>query len=144
MRDMGSLTGNEDRGKEVVGYLSIFYVYRFQFSFLVYQRGNSLLGLSFLTKCIYLYNPFLLFFAPLASLSFTCAYFFLIPSLHIQAASPYSSQASCPCFQCLWISFLYLSFTSRSSLSHASFLTSVFAFLHRVLMKLIKVPCRLM
>ncbi|KAK4806919.1 LOW QUALITY PROTEIN: hypothetical protein QYF61_012640 [Mycteria americana] len=59
-----------------------------------------------------------------------CALAFLIPSLHIQAESLYSSQDTCPCFHCLCISFLHFSLTKRSLLSHAGLLPSLPDFLH--------------
>ncbi|KAK4817094.1 hypothetical protein QYF61_027925 [Mycteria americana] len=56
----------------------------------------------------------LLFFASLAKFSSSCALAFLTPSLHNWAASLYSSQGTCPCFHCLYISFLPFSLTSSS------------------------------
>ncbi|KAK4810548.1 hypothetical protein QYF61_004511 [Mycteria americana] len=62
--------------------------------------------------------------------SSSCALAFLIPSLHIQAVSLYSSQDTHPWFHCLCISFLRCTLSRRSLLSHAGLLPSLPDFLH--------------
>lgn len=73
---------------------------------------------------------FLLFFVSLAKLSSSCALAFFIPFLHIQAAPLCSSQAICPWFHCLCISFSCFNLTKMSLLSHADVLHSLPDCLH--------------
>jgi len=61
---------------------------------------------------------------PCSLFSYIYTIAFLISALQVWKASLYSSLATCSCFHYLYFSFLFLSLTSRSLLSHASFLTS--------------------
>ena len=50
MKDLGSLTGSEDQGKDIVEYLSLLHICYYQFTLLICQRGHTLLRLSFLAN----------------------------------------------------------------------------------------------
>lgn len=66
---------------------------------LSFVRG-SMLSLVFLLWSMYMYRPFLLFFASLSVFSSIHALPFLLPSLHIWTVFLYSSWGTWPCFHC--------------------------------------------
>ena len=59
---------------------------------------------------MYLWNPFLLFSTSLAKFSSICTLVFLIPSLHVWMVFLCSSQATDPCFHCLYFLLLFPQF----------------------------------
>lgn len=83
-------------------------------------RGGSL-SFAYLLWPVYLRNSFLLFSTPLIKFNYICTLAILISSLHIQAASPHCSQVTHSTFHILLVLSQIL--TSRSSLSHLSFLS---------------------
>ena len=55
---------------------------------------------------------------------------FLLPSLHVQTASLYSSQVKHPCFHCLYAAFLPFSLICKSLPSHVGFLLPLLVLLY--------------
>lgn len=97
-------------------------------SFLIYQRGYALLGLSVLNNVPV--EPLLVVFHFPCLISSLCTLAFLMPPLLLQTAFLYSSQAACPCSHSLHMSFFSLSLTSGSLFSYASFQLPLLVFLY--------------
>ena len=108
-RDVRNMVSSEDWGKEPTKCMPAL-------PFHLSEGVNSPLPNSFYP--VYLKKPYLLFFTSLTKFTFTCALTFLIPSLHVQTASLFSSQATHSCIYCQYFFFFFLSLTSRSLLSH--------------------------
>lgn len=53
----------------------------------------------------------------------------MVETLHVQMSSLFSSYAVCPCFHCLFFSFISFSLSSRFLLSYTSFQPSLLDFL---------------
>ena len=79
---------------------------------------------------LFMYLPFLLPFLSLSRQNSRWALAVLIPSLHAQTVSLYSSEVLCLCFHLLYAFFLCLSFVMSSLFIHAGLLLPLFDFLH--------------
>ena len=112
MRDVWQALSTEAKNLLSTSALLVFIFPIFPFTFF---RGNAL-ALACLFWLMFLKNRFLLLFTSPIKSSSICALTFLIPSLHIQVACMYSSQASHPCFHCLYISLLSFDLTNSSTL----------------------------
>lgn len=98
-------------------------------SLLIYQRGTHF-SLSLLAN-VPIETLFVIFqfSSKFSSTKFSYTLAFLITPLYAHTASQYSSQATPPCFHCLYFSFFSHCLISRSLLSHAVFLPPLIDFL---------------